>query len=464
MSRSSGTPALRARRAALAVATTVAMTAHLNGFAQGPAHLASQAAPVTALPGGESVVMALDSDQAVRLAIARSQRVVANEAVIDASRARAIAAGKRPDPMFTTGLQGVPLNGPDRGKLHNDSFTMTAFGIKQELTSRDKLAARSERYEREAESGAAARTLSIVEIARDTRLAWLALSFLDSADVLLEEVEREVGHHLEAVDAAYRGGRGTQGESVALRIELERIADRRRENARDHAVAQARLERWVGAAASLPLAPRAPLASESAATAIEPDLLRSVDAHPALARLRAQQASARAEVEVARTERSADWSVELAVGIRRPTFSNLGTVNFSIPITWNRADRQDREVAARLSEADAAAAEVEEARRIAVSDLRQAREGWQHEQDRLTRYDEAFIPLAAQRSSAALAAWRGGAGTLGAVLEAHHAEIETRLDQLKLERELAEMSVQLDYWLSANKREAATGLRQGNDR
>ena len=163
---------------------------------------------------------------------------------------------------------------------------------------------------------------------------------------------------------------------------------------------------------------------------------------------------------MARTERSADWSVELAVGLRRPTYSNLGTINFSIPITWNRADRQDREVAARQSEADAVVAEREEARRIAVGDLRAAIDAWRLDRERLGRYDTAFIPLAVQRNDAALAAWRGGAGTLAMVLDAHHAETETRLDRLKLERLLAETSVQLDYWLSASARDAATGLPQ----
>ncbi len=404
---------------------------------------------------------ALSIEEAVRLAIAGSHRIVANAAQIDAARERALAAGKRPDPVFTTGLQSVPLNGPDRLKLHNDSFTMTAFGIKQELTGRDKLAARAERYAREAESGEATRSLSAVEIARDTRLAWLARSYLESVASLLDDEAREVAHHIEAVDAAYRGGRGTQSEALAIRTELERIADRQRQNARDLAIARARLARWIGEAAAQPLTERAPLVARPQLLEAQAALQRQLDGHPALKRLAAQEASARAEAEVARTERSADWSVELAVGVRRPTYSNLGTINFSIPITWNRAERQDREWAARRAEADAAAADLEEARRIAVSDLRAASDSWQHDRARLARYDAAFIPLAAQRSSAALAAWRGGVGNLAAVLDARHAQIETRLEQLKLERELAETAVQLDYWLAADARELGNATRQG---
>ncbi len=438
---------------------TIGLTTMLTVAAAG----ACAEAPLFSLT--QTSTPALSADDAVRLAIGRSQRIVASALQIDAARDRAIAAGKRPDPVFTTGLQSVPLNGPDRGKLHNDSFTMTAFGIKQELTSRDKLAARAERYAREAESNDVARSLSMVEIARDTRLAWLARSYLESTAVLLDDAAHEVAHHIEAVDAAYRGGRGTQSESIAIRTELERVADRQRQNARDLAVARARLARWIGEAEAQPLAERAPIAARFDA---HPELgetrgalQKKLDAHPALKRLAAQQASARAEAEMARTERSADWSVELTVGLRRPTFSNLGTVNFSIPITWNRAERQDREFNARRAEADAAGAELEEARRVAVSDLRAASDAWQHDRERLARYDAAFIPLAADRSGAALAAWRGGVGNLASVLDARHAQIETRLDRLKLERELAETAVQLDYWLAVDVRENGMATRSG---
>ena len=219
----------------------------------------ANAVPASDAQAHETPGASLSADDAVRLAVTRSQRVAANSALVEAARERAVAAGKRPDPVFTTGLQAVPLDTNDRFKLHNDSFTMTAFGVKQELTSRDKLDARVARYAREADSSEAARTLSMVEIARDTRLAWLARSYLESSATLLDDASREVAHHLEAVDAAYRGGRGTQSETIAIRTELERIDDRRRENARDLAVAQARLERWIGDAAEYPLTPRAAL-------------------------------------------------------------------------------------------------------------------------------------------------------------------------------------------------------------
>ena len=192
---------------AVFVCSAPALHAHGETRAPGSAAFAG-AMPGSAAQTRETPAAPLSADEAVRIAVTRSQRVTANGALIEAARDRSVAAGKRPDPVFTTGLQAVPLDTNDRFKLHNDSFTMTAFGVKQELTSRDKLDARVARYAREADSGEAARTLSIVEIARDTRLAWLTRSYLESATTLLDDAYREVSHHLDAVDAAYRGGAG----------------------------------------------------------------------------------------------------------------------------------------------------------------------------------------------------------------------------------------------------------------
>lgn len=98
--------------------------------------------------------------------------------------------------------------------------------------------------------------------------------------------------HVEAVDAAYRGGRGTQSDAIAIRTELERIGDRQRQNARDLAIARARLARWIGEAAAQPLAQRSPFDARFDAHPDLPEtqaaLQRKLDAHPALKRLPAQ--------------------------------------------------------------------------------------------------------------------------------------------------------------------------------
>jgi hypothetical protein len=58
-----------------------------------------------------------------------------------------------------------------------------------------------------------------------------------------------------------------------------------------------------------------------------------------------------------------------------------------------------------------------------------------------------LVPLATQRTEAALAAYRGASAPLASVLDARRAEIEARMDQLKLEMETARLWAQLNYLL-----------------
>ena len=66
-----------------------------------------------------------------------------------------------------------------------------------------------------------------------------------------------------------------------------------------------------------------------------------------------------------------------------------------------------------------------------LPDARALLQGWQGNRERLVRYTGSLIPLAGERTAAATAAYRGGRGTLTAVLEARVAEIETRMNKIQ---------------------------------
>ena len=80
---------------------------------------------------------------------------------------------------------------------------------------------------------------------------------------------------------------------------------------------------------------------------------------------------------------------------------------------------------------------------------------WQSGRERLRRYEASLVPLAAERSRAGIAAYRGATGSLGAVLEARRNEIDTQLDELRLELETARLWAQLNYLVPAGHDMAA---------
>ncbi|WP_158080972.1 TolC family protein, partial [Pelomonas sp. KK5] len=120
-------------------------------------------------------------------------------------------------------------------------------------------------------------------------------------------------------------------------------------------------------------------------------------------------------------------------------------VGVSIPLPIARSQRQDRETAARLAQADRMEAELAEAMRAAAADYRTLASDAQRLQQRIERYEQAVVAPARQRSAAALAAYRSSPGTLAAVFEARRAELQQQRRLLALQRELSIAQARLAF-------------------
>ena len=158
-----------------------------------------------------------------------------------------------------------------------------------------------------------------------------------------------------------------------------------------------------------------------------------------------QEEVAQAEANIAQANKKTDVSVELMYSQRGPAYSNMVSLNVSIPLQWDQKNRQDRELAAKLANVEQKRAEREEATRAHVAEALAMLQEWRSDRERLTRYDSSLLPLATERTRATIAAYRGGVGTLTAVLEARRAEIDTRVERLRLEMGAARLWAQLNY-------------------
>lgn len=397
----------------------------------------------------------LGFEQALRLAQDHSKQGVAQERAASAARAMAIAAGQRPDPILRLGLNNLPIDGPDRGSLSRDFMTMRSVGLMQEFTREDKRLARSKRFEQEAQASEAARALALVNLQRDTAAAWLNCFYSERMLDLLTSQRDESRLQMEATEAAYRGGKGTQADVLAARALAAQMDDRLDQTRRQVAVARTQLARWVGDAAQ----PHAGLLESppdiSHLPAHHADSTDIVQRHPELVLMARQEDMAQAEVEGARANKQADWSAELMLSHRGPAYSNMVSLNLSVPLQWDPANRQDRELTAKLALADQMRAEREEATREHLAQIQTMQLAWQSSRERLARYDSTLMPLAAQRTQAALTAYRAGTGTLTSVLEARRAAIDVKIDRLRLEMDSAQVWAQLTYMIPADHDVAA---------
>jgi outer membrane protein TolC len=125
-------------------------------------------------------------------------------------------------------------------------MTMRSVGVMQEITRSDKLKVRSARFNREAEAAEAGRAVALANLRRDTAMAWLDRYYQERMLDVLRTQRTEAGLQIEAADAAYRGGRGTQADVFAARSMVAQIDDRIRQTEKQIGTAKIRLARWVG--------------------------------------------------------------------------------------------------------------------------------------------------------------------------------------------------------------------------
>jgi outer membrane protein TolC len=395
---------------------------------------------LAAVHGATAAPQPLTLVQAQQLAAIRSRQLGAQDQLIVAAHEMAVAAGQRPDPVLTVGVDNVPVGGPDRLSLGNDFMTMRRIGVSQELTRADKLHWRSVRYQIEGDKALALKDMTLAGIQRDTALAWLEVFYTEQMAGAVSAQAAVSRQEIEAADAAYRGDRGGAADVLAARAALLALDDRASETGRRQRAARIMLARWTGEDTSVAGTPEIEHIRLDPAS-LDTDLAH----HPEIAVLNKQEDIAQADANLARANQHSDWSVEVAFQQRGPAYSNMVSVGISVPLQWDRKNRQDRELAAKLAGLEQAKASREEMLREHVAATRSMIIAWQSGRERIGRYTRESLPLAAERSQAVLAAYRGGKAAVADVLAARRSELEVRLQSLELELETARLWAQLNF-------------------
>lgn len=397
----------------------------------------------------------LSLEETAALATAHAHGAETTRGAVEAALQLAVAAGQLPDPVLKVGLNNVPTDGSDRFSLSRESMTMRSISVMQEFTRSDKRRARSARFEAEAAAADAQRMVGVTNVQRTAVGAWIDRWYAERAAALLGHHAHPLNLTLEAANAAYRSGRGTRADVLSAQLEVQKLRDRESENQAALDTANLNLARWIGTDAGRPLGERPAL---TVPDRVEQLIRSRFDGVPEVAAAQRDVALAESEVRVASEARKPDVSVELMYSQRGASFSNLASVNVSLPLPWDRANRQDREITARLAQAEAARAKAEMVQRntdalvsARVAELRRNLE-------RLKRYDDATLPLANAQAEAALTAYRANTGSLLAVAEANHRAIDTALERLALEQRTTRLWAELTFLtpLPTAQTEAAT--------
>jgi outer membrane protein TolC len=282
-------------------------------------------------------------------------------------------------------------------------------------------------------------------IQRDTALAWLDAWYTEAMVASVAQQRERALQEAQAAEAAYRSGRGSQSDVLMAHVNVAMIDDRVAELQRKARSARTLLARWIGEGADRALGPR-PRIDELAVSHHD----QVIAGHPQLEALGRAEDAANVEAKLASANRNSDWSVQVAWQERPSKYGDMFSVMVSVPLPWDRANRQDREVAAKLATAEQARAARDEALRVHIAEFRTMEQEWESNRSRIARYEREIVPLVTARADATLAAYRGGKASQSDVLAARRAEIEARLQALAIESETARLWAQLNYLIPEN--------------
>lgn len=403
---------------------------------------ASAVALALSIPAAPLLAQTLSLAQALQAGEAQAPRLAAQRHAVSAAASQIGRAGELPDPRLRLSLDNLPVTGAARYRYDADFMTMRTIGIAQDFPSSEKRAARNERAERRRDFEAADLTARRVMVKRDIAVAWLEVHFAEQARVVLLRVLEQARLQSDATASGVVGGRQMASEGYLLRGAFEQVTDRIIEQDKEVEKARNALAAWIGADARRPLA--APPDTGRLTHGFE-HLVDRLGEHPVLRVLDLREALARAEVNLAKSTRERDWSLQVGYAQREPAFSNMISVMLAIDLPLAKERRQDRDVESKLAEAEQVRAQREDARRMHEAEVRNMLADWTTAGKRVERFTSVLLPLARDRVQAALADYRGGRGTLGAVLDAERALSETELARVRSETERARAWAGLNY-------------------
>jgi outer membrane protein, heavy metal efflux system len=385
-----------------------------------------------ALPSSLCAAEPLSLEAAVARALEVAPQVDAQTANLEAMQALTVSAGRLPDPELVVGVDNMPVNGSDAYSTTRDFMTMRKVGVMQEFPAAAKR--KLGRQVAEAEAGVARAELleSRLAIAREVARAWISRATAERSLDDLRALQPEVELQAVAARAAVSAGRASTAEALAAEAAVAQLDVRLLGMQSQARRASFELARWIEADAARPLAPMPSLNELPTAPAA---LLASAHEHGSLLTYQSQIDAARLAVDLARAQRRPDWSAELAFAKRGPDFSDMVSLEFRIGLPLFTKYRQDPQISAKRAELRRIEAEREAELRMHTAEIQQMLTEWQQLGEQVGQYERELLPLARERSRAALASYRAGRSDLRSASAAHQQEIEFVIEHAQLVNE-----------------------------
>jgi outer membrane protein TolC len=380
-------------------------------------------------------------DAALQAATDRSAAMGAAQASVRASAEAAVRAGQLPDPMLKAGVDNLPVTGQQKFTIGQDFMTMRRIGIEQEWVSGDKRRLRSALANDVVDRERAGYLAQLANTRQQTAAAWLNAVYAKKAVSLQQELVEHMTHELDATKAAYRGAKATAADVTQALTMLAQTQDQLLKAQQTLQTALIGLSRWT--ATSVSDVTGEPPTPQSYVSSLPPEELGEVQ--PVLVAASRDIAVADADTAVANSNRSPNWTWEVAYQQRGGGFSNMVSVGVSIPLPIHRKNYQDRDAAEKAELGTKARLMYEDAQRQVEADIRTRSATLASGRERITNLTRSLLPAADQRVQLATAAYKAGTGSLAETFAARRAQLDAELQVLDLRRDVSQTWAQLEY-------------------
>lgn len=401
-------------------------------------------ANVCAAPMAGSSVSTLE--EAMVVAENYSAQISASRHQEAALHNRAISARQLPDPTLTLAADNIPVQGNSQERFTRSDMTMYKVGIEQMFVSSRKRDRKAQSFLEQAQQTAAGRELIRSQLQQQVASSWFDLAFARQSESTIEALKKETERQLGAQKAAVAAN-ASPAAAISLRILLNSIRTLHDNAVRDERIAQANLKELTGETiteqkGTLPDVQSLPLARNA--------LFAQIPDHPEV-----QQAARGIDVAQAQSAQSAiaavpDIGVQVTYGYRPRNREDLAGVMVSIPLSIFQGNRQERNYAADKSMAHGAQDRYEQVVRQHQAQLETLLAKWDTSKAVYERQVKENIPLQKERLQLVLTQYRNAASSLSEVLEARRALLQSQIDAINAQRDLARNWAAIAYLVPKN--------------
>jgi cobalt-zinc-cadmium efflux system outer membrane protein len=383
--------------------------------------------------------------EAIQLATQNQPLLQSLDDAATSIRQSAIAEGQLPDPKVKFGVINLPVTTGDVLRYDRDDQTMANVGISQEVIPLKKREIASNRMLAEADQFHTEQVATARTIEREVALAWLDVFEAQRKSTLYQHTIDNMTAERKVQAASVSSGRTKTSDVLRMDTQISLTNEKRIYAQRDERKARAALARWIGKSASRSIASELPVMSNS----LRYDTAQTeIEKHPLLQNAFQSEKVAQYAVDSAQANLERNWGWEVGYGKRFSGRSDMLSLQVSIDLQLDRANRQDRRTAEKLVLVEKARKLTEDRRRELSSELESAMADAEAAEAREQEHLTKLIPNAQAKLSIAQAGYQSGKQPLSDVWEARRDVIDVELDHWRILTDRQRAAVQIGYLLN----------------